>query len=181
MADMWLTDIADVEKLDDPATKEQVESALDAAEEAKAQDALAQKMREVTASVNADAGGAWPRMKEAIEFAKRMGAEKLGLAFCAGLKAEAETLREILQSHGLTVCGVACSVEGPCNSAGQAKVLNAMGTDLNFLLGLCVGHDATFMRFADAPTTVLGVKDKVTCHNPVAALTCPYQCKKLYA
>jgi uncharacterized metal-binding protein len=42
--------------------------------------------------------------------------------------------------------------------------------DFNILLGLCVGHDSLFFKFADAPTTVLAVKDRVTGHNPLAAI-----------
>ena len=45
-----------------------------------------------------------------------------------------------------------------------------MGTDLNVLVGLCVGHDALFFKYAEAFTTVLAVKDRVTGHNPLAAL-----------
>ena len=179
MSDIWLTDASDLGKVADASTKDQVESALAAAEDLRESDPLIKRMREVTASVNSDASGEWTRVKELTEFAKRMNVEKIGIAFCAGLKEEAAILRDILESHGLTVCGVACAVEGPCNSMGQAQVLNALGTDLNVLLGLCLGHDAAFLKQADAPTTVIGVKDKVTCHNPVAALTCPYQRKKL--
>jgi uncharacterized metal-binding protein len=33
-----------------------------------------------------------------------------------------------------------------------------------------VGHDSLFFSFAEAPTTVLAVKDRVTGHNPLAAI-----------
>ena len=42
--------------------------------------------------------------------------------------------------------------------------------ELNVLLGLCVGHDSLFFRYAEAPVTVLAVKDRVTGHNPLAAV-----------
>jgi uncharacterized metal-binding protein len=177
---IWLGNVDDVGALDDAAVRQQVVDALETAQTAREEDAVSAKIREVTASVNKDAAGEWPRVKELVEFATRMGVKRIGLAFCVGLANEAAVLRDILASHGLEVCGVACSVEGPCNSTGQAKILNALDVDLNVLLGLCVGHDAVFMRHADAPATVVGVKDKVTCHNPVAALTCPYQQKKLF-
>jgi len=35
---------------------------------------------------------------------------------------------------------------------------------------LCVGHDSLFFKHAEAPTTVLAVKDRVTGHNPLAAI-----------
>jgi uncharacterized metal-binding protein len=57
-----------------------------------------------------------------------------------------------------------------CNPIYQAKLLNHENTDFNILLGLCVGHDSLFFKFAEAPTTVLAVKDRVTGHNPLAAI-----------
>ena len=60
--------------------------------------------------------------------------------------------------------------ESMCNPIYQAKLLNHEKTDLNILLGLCVGHDALFFKYAQAPTTVLAVKDRVTGHNPLAAI-----------
>jgi uncharacterized metal-binding protein len=33
-----------------------------------------------------------------------------------------------------------------------------------------VGHDSIFFKYAEAPTTVLAVKDRVTGHNPLAAI-----------
>ena len=44
------------------------------------------------------------------------------------------------------------------------------GTELNVVIGLCVGHDSLFFQHSRVPTTVLVVKDRVTGHNPVAAL-----------
>jgi uncharacterized metal-binding protein len=41
---------------------------------------------------------------------------------------------------------------------------------LDYLIGLCVGHDSLFFKHSDAPVTVLVAKDRVLGHNPVAAL-----------
>jgi len=60
--------------------------------------------------------------------------------------------------------------EAMCNPIFQAKLLNQSKTELNILLGLCVGHDSLFFKHAEAPTTVLAVKDRVTGHNPLAAI-----------
>jgi uncharacterized metal-binding protein len=57
-----------------------------------------------------------------------------------------------------------------CNPIFQAKLLNHSNTQFNIVLGLCVGHDALFFQHAQAPTTVLAVKDRVTGHNPLAAI-----------
>jgi uncharacterized metal-binding protein len=60
--------------------------------------------------------------------------------------------------------------EALCSPIGQAQLLNAAGTGLNVLVGLCVGHDSLFFRHSEAPVTVLVAKDRVTGHNPAAVL-----------
>jgi uncharacterized metal-binding protein len=143
------------------------------------------------------------RIVEIAEFAGRMGYEKLGIAFCIGLAREAELAAGILESHGFKVFSVCCKAgrtskggflglkdedliyqgtdEAMCNPIYQAKLLAAAGAQLNVLLGLCVGHDSLFMQHSEAPCTVLAVKDRVTGHNPLAALyTSGTYYKKLY-
>ena len=132
-----------------------------------------------------------PRILEICEFAGKMSYKKLGLAFCIGLAKEAGVVEEILSGHGFDVVSVLCKAgrssksiiqvapedrinkggdESMCNPIFQANLLNAERTDFNVLLGLCVGHDSLFFKYADAPTTVLAVKDRVTGHNPLAAI-----------
>ena len=60
--------------------------------------------------------------------------------------------------------------EAMCNPILQAMVLNHEKTEFNILLGLCVGHDSMFFKYADALCTVLAVKDRVLGHNPLAAI-----------
>lgn len=131
------------------------------------------------------------RIEETINFLKRMGYKDIGLAFCNGLHTEAITLYEILKSHGFKVHSVMCknggiekafigvekedylnpeTEETMCNPIGQALFLNKSNTDINILLGLCVGHDSLFLKYSESLVTVIGVKDRVTCHNPVAPL-----------
>ena len=69
--------------------------------------------------------------------------------------------------------------EPMCNPVLQARYLNRAGTDLNIVIGLCVGHDALFNKHSEAPVTTLIAKDRVLGHNPVAALYCHYY-DKLY-
>ncbi len=57
-----------------------------------------------------------------------------------------------------------------CNPIGQAKFLCSAKTELNILLGRCVGHDSLFIKHSDAPVTVFAVKDRVLGHNPLAAI-----------
>ncbi len=132
-----------------------------------------------------------PRIQEICEFADKIKAKKLGLAFCVGLAQEARLVDNIFTRQGFKVVSVICKVgrklkedlgvkdeekifigtdESACNPILQAKILNHVGTDLNVLLGLCVGHDSLFLRYAKAYNTVLAVKDRVTGHNPLAAV-----------
>lgn len=131
------------------------------------------------------------RIIEICEFAKRMGYQRLGIAFCLGLTRETEIVESILKQHGFEVVSVLCKAgrtskdligikdeqkifqgtdESMCNPVFQAKLMNREKTELNILLGLCVGHDSLFFKYAEAPTTVLAVKDRVTGHNPLAAI-----------
>lgn len=128
------------------------------------------------------------RVEEVIHFAEKIGAKKLGIATCVGLLRESRTLAKILRSHGFEVYGAACKVGAVpktkvgidpkceeigvsmCNPIMQAKLLNAAGTDLNLVVGLCVGHDSLFYKYAEALTTTVVTKDRVLGHNPAAAL-----------
>jgi len=67
--------------------------------------------------------------------------------------------------------------ETMCSPITQAAILNDAGVDFNILVGLCVGHDSLFFKYAEAPVTVLVAKDRVFGHNPVAAL---YQSRAYY-
>lgn len=131
------------------------------------------------------------RMEEMIEFLRKMKCRKLGLAFCIGLAKEASVVQEILRMHGFEVISILCKAgrtskervgikdeekifrgtdESMCNPIFQAKLFNEEKTDFNILLGLCVGHDSLFFKYAKAPTTVLAVKDRVTGHNPLVPI-----------
>ena len=132
-----------------------------------------------------------PRITEVIEFCRRMGYQKIGLAFCGGLHREAAVVSKIFENAGLQVVSVMCKVggidktemglpekekiypgkhESMCNPISQAKILNAAGTEFNVMLGLCVGHDSMFFRYSEALCTVLAVKDRLLGNNPLAAV-----------
>lgn len=87
----------------------------------------------------------WPRLKETVEFCKRMGYHKLGLAFCKGLRKEARIVADLLRAQGFEVVSVICKTggiskeevgipeevkihpgefEAMCNPIAQAKLLN---------------------------------------------------------
>ena len=54
----------------------------------------------------------WPRLKETVEFCKRMGYHKLGLAFCKGLRKEARIVADLLRAQGFEVVSVICKTGG---------------------------------------------------------------------
>lgn len=132
------------------------------------------------------------RLEELILFCKKTGFEKIGVAFCIGLSAEARIVHRIL-ARDFNVHSVCCKIGGTdkgdlglvkirdpeshetmCNPLGQARVLNAAGTELNIILGLCIGHDILFTERSDAPVTTLAVKDRVLAHNPLGAVYSRY-------
>ncbi|WP_319537915.1 DUF1847 domain-containing protein [uncultured Methanospirillum sp.] len=133
----------------------------------------------------------WTRVEDTIDFAREMGYRKIGIATCLGLMEEDRILQKILMVHGFNVVSVCCkcgaipkeeiglldnekakpgTFEPICNPVAQAKILEEAGTDLNILLGLCVGHDTLFTKYSRAPVTTLVAKDRITCHNPNAVL-----------
>ena len=52
----------------------------------------------------------------------------------------------------------------------QALLLNDAKTDLNILMGICVGHDALFCKYSNAPAVTLVAKDFMTVHTPCSVL-----------
>ncbi len=164
----------DISKTPDFCPRRNAEDALKKAEEIRTTDPEVQKIASVAKSVETDGYRKWPRVQELVEFSKRLGIEKIGIAFCVGLKEETTQLVKILESHEFDISSVACTVNGGCNPVGQALTLNQQGTELNVIMGLCMGHDVLFTKFSEAPVTTLVVKDRAMCHNPVAPLVNRY-------
>lgn len=149
------------------------------------------KIAQVAAQIVMDNYGSKTRIMETIDFAKGCGYHKLGLAFCIGLAKESAIIQKILLHHGFKVESLICKVGGVsreligiehcetpmCNPIAQAEYLNQKGTDLNILVGLCVGHDSLFFKYSKAPVTVFSVKDRVLAHNPMGAI---YQASAYY-
>jgi uncharacterized metal-binding protein len=137
------------------------------------------------------------RLEELILYAKEMGYKRLGIAFCIGLETEAKVIHELLakEFEVHSVCCKACGIdksefdlerlhgekeiEAICNPIGQAMILNEEKTDLNIILGLCVGHDVLFTKYSKAPVTILAVKDRVLAHNPLGAIYSGYHIKRI--
>lgn len=154
-------------------------------------DEFVSKVARAAAEVEGTYYGKLTRVEEIIAFANRIGAKKIGIATCIGLINESKLFAKILKVNEIESYGIICKVgsidktqigvdesfklekgchEAMCNPVLQAKLLNKENTDLNVIVGLCVGHDSLFIKYSDAPVTTLITKDRVLGHNPAAAL-----------
>lgn len=146
------------------------------------------KVHLATARVLKRGGYEWTRIQQCIEFALEVGATKVGLAVCIACIREGRAMASLLETAGLEVVTVACMIGAAkpqdtgipdelvtgvgiaCNPLAQAKMMNQEGTQLNFIYGLCVGHDTLFINHSEAPVTYVATKDAVTGDNPGAVL-----------
>jgi uncharacterized metal-binding protein len=136
------------------------------------------------------------RLEESVEFAKELGVKKIGLSFCIGLTQEAKLIsmyfEKFFEVHSVCckVCGVGKDnleleqinqgkFEAMCNPKVQAKLLADAGTELNFTIGLCVGHDILFNSASAAPVSCLVAKDRILAHNPLGAIYSRYWRRRL--
>jgi uncharacterized metal-binding protein/predicted Fe-Mo cluster-binding NifX family protein len=139
------------------------------------------------------------RLSELIYFCLEMGYERIGLAYCIDLEEPTEILVQVLRRF-FKVYPVCCKIGGAvisdpltsppaaqgwskahhvaCNPGGQVAILNRIGTDLNVLVGPCIGADCIFTQFSDAPVTTLFVKDKSLANNPIGAVYSDYYLKE---
>jgi len=133
------------------------------------------------------------RVAELVHYCIGMEYTHLGVAFCVEMFREAETLVAVLRRF-FEVSSVCCKLggitpeevhlpSGPndvvCNAVGQAAFLNMKETELNVLVGLCVGCDTVFSQYSRAPVTTLFVKDKMLANNPVGAIYSKYYLEDL--
>jgi len=146
------------------------------------------RIYEAACIVGAENNGFRPRVEEALHFAKQMNFSKIGFAACVAFEAEMAVIRDLFTREGCSVVCAGCQIGSDsaedrqvphlkgypnehCNPIAQAEFLNAEGTELNFIVGLCLGHDILFTRYAKAPVSTLIVKDRMTANNPAGALT----------
>ena len=125
------------------------------------------KIHLATAMVNKQGGFEWTRVQQCIEFAKEMQATKVGLAVCIACIREGRAMANLMEAAGLDVVTVGCMIGAAtpqetgipdelvtglgiaCNPLAQAKIMNEEGTQLNFIYGLCVGHDTLFIQHSE--------------------------------
>ncbi len=168
-----------------------VDPGVQCAARAQYDDPETRRIARASAQVEAEGYCKWTRVEEVIQFCKKMGFHKIGIANCISFVDHAYVLSGILESHGFEVVSVACKngnipkeeiglqehekirpghFEPLCNPVAQAEMLNAHGCEFNVMMGLCIGHDSLFFKYAKGLSTVLVAKDRVLGHNPVATL-----------
>jgi uncharacterized metal-binding protein len=118
------------------------------------------------------------RVEEIKNYAKTAGLKRIGIANCVSVQKETEALKNKLSTDFEVYsidckCGKIPSSEFigsdskgiSCNPAGQAEYLAENNTELNIVMGLCIGHDMIFSAKSKAPSTTLVVKDREFKHN----------------
>jgi len=152
---------------------------------------------EAACIVGAAKDGFRPRVEEALHFSKQLKLTKIGFATCTALEYDMEVLEQLFIQEGFRVVCVACQigrvsaedrdlphlneyVNSVCNPIAQAQILNSAGTELNFIVGLCLGHDILFTQHSKVPVSTLIVKDRMTGNNPSAALHGWHARRKLF-
>lgn len=137
------------------------------------------------------------RIEEALDFALQMGFGKVGFAACTAFSNELRIIAKFFSAAGLEIVSVGCAIgrvtakarglpelgkylNSGCNPLAQAEILNKENTQLNFILGLCMGHDIIFTQRSKAPVSTLLVKDRLMGNNPAAALYGYHYRRKLF-
>jgi len=154
------------------------------------------KIWENASKIEAEHYMKWIRLEEIKEFCHLMEYKKIGVVMCSGLIEEASMVVKFLSEHleVASICCKNCSIdkkhydfpqikknkfEAACNPIGQALVMNDEKTELNIIIGLCIGHDILFTKYSKAPVTTFIVKDRVLGHNTVASIYSNYYKNKL--
>jgi uncharacterized metal-binding protein len=137
--------------------------------------------------VGAKNDGIRTRIEEALDFVKQMNYIRIGFAACLAFDQEMSLVKKLFIKRDLEVIVAGCQIgnlsaidrgtpelakygNSTCNPIGQAEILNKESTHLNFIVGLCMGHDILFSEHSKAPVSTLFVKDRMTGNNPIAAL-----------
>ena len=141
--------------------------------------------------------GMTPRIEEALLLAKELKLKRIGFAACTAMVWELGYLVKLFNREGFEVFTASCQIgrisaesrgvtevkdyiRSWCNPIAQAEILNSADTQLNFIVGLCMGHDMLFTQYSKAPVSTLIVKDRVTGNNPAAALYGWHRRKQLF-
>ena len=158
-------------------------------------DAETSRMLEASLDISSERERTLCRLSELIYFCLEMRYKRIGVAYCDSLREPAEILVSVLRRF-FQVFPVSCKVGGAavedpmhaggasgqakrvddvaCNPRMQATVLNDIGTDLNVMVGICMGADCVFTSASESPVTTLFVKDRSLANNPIGAVYSDY-------
>ena len=165
-------------------------------------DEVGRRVMEAAKDISAEPERRLCRLAELVYFCLELDYRKVGVAYCTELAEPAEILTSVLRRF-FEVVPVCCRVCSGARSKGtphdarpaglpeptgltgnpllQAAVLNDAGTDLNVLVGLCIGCDCLFTGASDAPVTTLFVKDRSLANNPIGAAYSEYHIRESVA
>jgi len=155
------------------------------------------RMLEASLDISSEHERTLCRLSELIYFCLEMRYQRIGVAFCEDLREPAEILVRVLRRF-FDVFPVSCKVGGKsdpvtssgdalpdekrrvvvCNPKGQAEVLNGLDTDLNVIVGICMGADCVFTQASESPVSTLFVKDRSLANNPIGAVYSDYYLKE---
>lgn len=137
------------------------------------------QMMKNSAEVVREGEGKLSRLNEFVLFCRKMGWKKIGVSHCIAFKEQGELLADYLKKNNFDVFRCCCKVyeidkdeinvptkfpgekELSCNPCAQADILNEAGTEVNVLLGPCVGHDMIIQQRSNAPCTTLLIKNRL--------------------
>lgn len=145
------------------------------------------RIYEAACIVGSENNGFRPRIEEAFHFAKQLNVGKVGFAACTAFENEIAVLTQYFNAGGIETVCVGCQIgrstaadrdlpelnqyiNQTCHPIAQAEILNSENTGLNFIVGLCLGHDILFTKYSRAPVSTLIVKDRMMGNNPAAVL-----------
>ena len=121
------------------------------------------------------------RVEHIVDFCRSLGVQKIGIGSCLRYLKDAYFLQSVFQEESFDCPVVFCKVGGwqtkdigvnketdwiICNPITQAMILNELGCDVKVTLGLCMGHEMIFTKYAEGYVTNLYVKEKISDERP---------------
>jgi len=151
------------------------------------------QMLESAADISYETERTLCRVAELVYFFLEMKYKRIGIAFCSELLEQTRVLAGVLRRF-FEVFAVCCKVgeagadrrkwgsdvdalgieSVPCNPLGQAEILKRFDSQVNVIVGLCVGVDCVFTQASSVPVTTLFVKDRMLANNPIGAVYSDY-------
>ena len=151
------------------------------------------QMLESAADISYETERVLCRVAELVYFFLEMKYKRVGIAFCVELLDQTRVLAGVFRRF-FDVFAVCCKVgdtgtdqQGArsefdeldletvsCNPLGQAEILNRFGSQVNVIVGLCIGVDCVFTQASKVPVTTLFVRDRMLANNPIGAMYSDY-------